>query len=477
MNNSNTTEFLSTPPENPPEVVLNAIPLELFRARLVEVARRLAALKCAPPAIRAALEAENARRLLGLSGFELDEIVAGLAEEQTEDPAEPAKGPFHDAWTTFSPDDLLSDPPPVQTVWGYLPKGKVGVLAAGGGTGKSTLTTGLAVNRALNLPFLGQSVGEGSTVIVSTEDDAMDYRRKIAAWRYEMGKEFDADKVAQKIHVIDLAGTPTSFVSSKFGQSTVDPCVDQLGEEIHTRAPDADLIVLETVSRLGGGDESNGAMSAVVVAAERLAERTNAAVLLIHHVGKQAARMKVGDAYAARGGSAIGDNARSSLVLVQADKENLKRLLGEEPTEEQIDKLLILFHAKSNAMPARKPTLIEKVSTPHGMALRLYKPSEAVADGIPIRAVQGWKLKEFVANLVKNNITVTRRKLRESDTLGEILNLSKHKIEAAVDEAIIDGFLAHSDQKVAGHPTLTSGPAPCPYTKPMAEDSASGELF
>jgi hypothetical protein len=431
-----------------------------------------------PAAINVALRSvlASAPMTLSVQQAELTEDeVAGVMEKL----AKHASGPLDKAWTSYSVDLLAEPPPPVEFVWdGYLPKGKVVVLAGAGAGGKSSLVAGLALHRAMGLPFLGRNVRQGTTVIVSTEDDATDFRRKFSAWRSVLGDSYDLTKVAKHVHVVDLAGTPMTLVNSNRGQHSVDPSVEELAGLIKRNAPEADLIVLETVSRLGGGDESNGAMSAVVVAAEQLVQRTGATVILVHHVSKQAGREKTGDAYAARGGSAIGDNARSGLVLTAADKDLLKRLLGDEPTEEQIASLSILFHPKANFSAKSKPIVLERVITPHGIALRVYQPPTGGVDGIPLRVVNGWKLKEFVTGLVKSGHKVSERKLRESPKVRMILGVSKHAIPDAVHEAVEDGFLAWTDEKLpGGTQALTIGPAPCPYNTGSGDDDESGDLF
>jgi hypothetical protein len=107
-------------------------------------------------------------------------------------------------------------------------------------------------------------------------------------------------------------GLPVRLILADRGeQFRPSPEVDELAEALHRVAPKADHVIIETISRVTGGVESNAAMSVLVTACERLALLSKVAVTLVGHVGQNTARAGIADAYAGRGGSALGDNARS----------------------------------------------------------------------------------------------------------------------------------------------------------------------
>jgi hypothetical protein len=74
----------------------------------------------------------------------------------------------------------------------------------------------------------------------------------------------------------------------------------------------ARLIVLDTLSRIHDLDEnSNSDMARLVSTLEYVAASTNAAILYLHHVNKGSAREgQIDQPHAARGASALIDNAR-----------------------------------------------------------------------------------------------------------------------------------------------------------------------
>jgi RecA-family ATPase len=90
----------------------------------------------------------------------------------------------------------------------------------------------------------------------------------------------------------------------------------------------ARLIVLDTLSRIHALDEnSNGNMAHLVAVLERVAATTVASVLYLHHVSKGSAREGQTDQQqAARGASALIDNARWCGYVARMTEDEAKRL-------------------------------------------------------------------------------------------------------------------------------------------------------
>jgi RecA-family ATPase len=90
---------------------------------------------------------------------------------------------------------------------------------------------------------------------------------------------------------------------------------------------DVRLIVLDTLSRIHSLDEnSNGDMARLVATLEYVAASTGASVLYLHHVSKGSAREGQTDQQAARGASALIDNARWCGFVAKMSEEEAKRL-------------------------------------------------------------------------------------------------------------------------------------------------------
>ena len=90
----------------------------------------------------------------------------------------------------------------------------------------------------------------------------------------------------------------------------------------------ARLIVLDTLSRIHALDEnSNGNMAHLVAVLEHVAATTGASVLYLHHVSKGSAREGQTDQQqAARGASALIDNARWCGYVARMTEDEAKRL-------------------------------------------------------------------------------------------------------------------------------------------------------
>ena len=88
------------------------------------------------------------------------------------------------------------------------------------------------------------------------------------------------------------------------------------------------LIVLDTLSRMHRRDEnSNGEMAQVVGRFERLAIKTGASVLYLHHVNKNSAREGQTDQQqAGRGASALVDNPRWCGYVARMSKKEAEHL-------------------------------------------------------------------------------------------------------------------------------------------------------
>jgi len=352
----------------------------------------------------------------------------------------------------FTAGELEEEPPPLTyLVEPYLPEGVVGVLAGPGGSNKTTLTTQIAVTRALGSPLFNRfAVKPGATAILTTEDNADDYRRRLAALRLDLGPSFDAEQVADCVTLLDLSGEPVRLVESVRGGYVPTPLVDVLAGRLPTLAPSADLLVLETVSRLAGGVENNESHSILVEACQRIHKLAGVTVLLVSHTSQDAARQGYADAYAPRGGSALGDCARSTIVLTALNENNRKTYApDEEIPPSMMERRLILTNPK-NKGPRAEPLHLLRDSNPFGPVLRaLDERPRRSDDPAAVRA----RLVEKVRDLTASGLSMTENKLR---TYAAEIGIPKHKIPRAVDDAIVAGELRRTGVKVKGGEVLVA---------------------
>jgi RecA-family ATPase len=218
-----------------------------------------------------------------------------------------------------------------------LPRGKVGLLAAAGGTGKSFWTLQACVQIAssgcCNFDLSGAEMDGGaekigSALLVSLEDESEDLTRRLISikehWQPDQERTDWIESIAEErlFQMLPLSGLGLSLFDDSCNPTVI---VDQVREHAQTML-NLRLIVVDTLRRSHDGDENNnGHMSKVLRMFEQLAKDLNASVLLIHHENKAAMGNSDAGAGALRGASAIVDNARWVMrmqTMTQADAES-----------------------------------------------------------------------------------------------------------------------------------------------------------
>ncbi|NOR70353.1 MAG: AAA family ATPase [Methylomarinum sp.] len=211
--------------------------------------------------------------------------------------------------------------PPIDYVLPGLPRGKVGMLSAAGGVGKSywSLQAALqvAVGGFVDFDLAGAEFesgdATGSVLLVSLEDEADDVSRRLQTiinhWEDDKEqKEWLADIADNELFdIIALAGQGVSLIDNYAMPNGYIASITEHAQKMHH----CRLIIIDTLRRAHDADENdNGVMSKILRYFEKLAKDTNAAVLLLHHESKAAIGNADAGAGAMRGASAIVDNAR-----------------------------------------------------------------------------------------------------------------------------------------------------------------------
>jgi hypothetical protein len=177
----------------------------------------------------------------------------------------------------------------------------------------------------------------------------------------EMIKKGEQD-VLQNFHISNVVGKDVHLINTETGEVRQGEGVDWLIEDF-AAIKNLALVILDPLARLHGGDEnSNAVTTALINAAERIAQQFGCAVIVIHHVSKQAASDKNMSAHAGRGGSAFGDGARSVLRLLPVERSELKGLVlldgrtGNPLAQADIDdgNVVRVHHAKSSYGPRQR---------------------------------------------------------------------------------------------------------------------------
>ena len=196
---------------------------------------------------------------------------------------------------------------------GFL-AGTVGALVAPGATGKSYWALEAAMGVACSVA--GGDLLElkpdstGPAVYLAAEDPEIVVKRRLHA----IGEHLPPgarEIISERVLIEPLLGTGFNIMDER-----------HLGRAIAYCAG-ARLVVIDTLSRIHTLDEnSNGDMSLVFAALERLAASTGAAVMFLHHTSKAASFGNQTDhQHASRGASLLTDNARFGAALIRMAPE------------------------------------------------------------------------------------------------------------------------------------------------------------
>ena len=230
------------------------------------------------------------------------------------------------AWLAEAPpfrEYLLHDAPNPGTFElrgaGMLPRGKVGILAAAGGVGKTFALTGLALSLVTGTRWLGRfPTGDNlrrRVVLVLGEEDIGEVQRRLHAQARAM--ELNPAKYGPALAgILALAGAglDTLALTLPADEGTGTAFADGLYAYLEAHAgPGWDAVILDPLSRFAGPDveTDNLAATRLVQVLERFTKLPGGpAVIVAHHTTKASrAESEIG-ATAVRGSSALTDGAR-----------------------------------------------------------------------------------------------------------------------------------------------------------------------
>jgi hypothetical protein len=220
------------------------------------------------------------------------------------------------------------EPREVEWLWpGRVPLGMITMFAGDPKLGKSlvTLAMAAALSRGLPLPRGGPDGRLGSTILMSAEDDAV---RTIVPRLTAAGADLAKIHI---IHSVVLANGSEALPSLRLDVDAITAAAARLG--------DCRLIVIDPVPAYlkGVDDNRNAALRGVLSPLKTLAERLNAAVVLVNHLTKAA--------------SANGKHrVLGSIAYVGACRANY--LFVPDPQDQSGRRVLMLDNGNNVAPPA-----------------------------------------------------------------------------------------------------------------------------
>ncbi len=209
---------------------------------------------------------------------------------------------------------------------GVLPLGRVGVLAAAGGAGKTMLLVQLALSIATGRPWLGHlQIGERGRVLLGlAEETPEECHRRLytVASALELSAD-DRELVTRRVVVLPLMGKRPALVAAddrgNVAKTTAFAELRHLLEH-HAGNEGWRLLALDPMSRwLPGSERDNDVATAALTVAESLCSSPgDPTVLISAHSSKLARRLGAADT---RGVTGIVDAARWEAQLRSADGE------------------------------------------------------------------------------------------------------------------------------------------------------------
>lgn len=387
-----------------------------------------------------------------------DTAADGAPAPRPDAPVEPLADPAAIRFGRF----LESDPPVRQMlIADLLPLNVVGILAALGGAGKSVLTYQLAMSIAAGLPWIGMQPAQvGGVLYLATEDDEDELHRRgrlIVDHYAGQGVTVDRGALAERLHVFSRIAEDTMLTRLRAdGEVRRTEIVDRL-VALCERIADLKLVVLDTTSRLRGGQANvEEHATRYVEALEAVRQATRATVLTTAHVSQMAAREPGEvDQTAVRGSTALVDGARWLAVMRTLRRDDAEDY-GVERDEAK--RYLRLDLAKANYVPpwpgiwlyreaggVLVPTTLER----QGDARRQARQEERYGEVL-----------ERLIELLRREGALTRNQVRPLCGQSGVLRAGDQTVRGVIERAIQEGALverADGSKKVIDVPAEEAG--------------------
>lgn len=240
---------------------------------------------------------------------------------------------------TFAPvptEDLDSATlePPQFVIDSILPRSHVTLMGAHGGAGKSVLALAWAAHVAAGVGWGPMTVQQGKALFVSLEDgaDLLRFRLKRIVEVCRIDPHLSAD-----LAILDASKSDGTLAIERSEGGTTRLAMTAAWAELQNLAEGFDLIVIDNASDAFGGNENvRRQVRYFLRNLSQLAAENGAAVLLLAHIDKAAARHGAHENHFS-GSTAWHNTARSRLALLKEEDA------------------LYLVHEKSNLGPRNEP--------------------------------------------------------------------------------------------------------------------------
>lgn len=298
--------------------------------------------------------------------------------------------------------ELMDVPEPKWVVVAMVPDDGLTVCYGKPKRGKSFWALELSLCVASGEPFFGEPVGRtGRVLYVAAEGGAGAVRNRVRAWMKARGVAID--KIADTWELVDT-GIALNAPESVKAFLDVNP-----GKFA--------MVILDTLARNTRGDENSAKdMSAAIKGCDKIKESTEATILLVHHEGWSAARIR---------GSSVLQGAPDAVVRVARDKAGYTTVIAEDMRESASGKTQVLTLGTDGVLHIVAAEEVRKRNTGDRL-LDILADLQDDAGDEPV-AVKVWRDAAKAAGLIDGTATGRSKWGRALDAFVLAKKIKKHR--------------------------------------------------
>jgi len=238
-------------------------------------------------------------------------------------------------WKFLTMQELEALPPPTWLVDGLLTEMSLGAIYGPPETFKSFLAIDICMSIAGGLPWHGRAAQRGAVLYIAAEG-ASGLGKRVRAWKQHHGAE-------ARDFALRLMRDEINFAADS------DAVVRAFAEEIRHQIGPLKLIVIDTLNQTAAGADENAAkdMGRYIASMKRLRDATGAAVVVIHHSGKEPSK-------GPRGSTAL-PGAMDTMLQVECadDRRSIKVCISKQKDAERGSPMRFLLEKIGDSLVLR----------------------------------------------------------------------------------------------------------------------------
>jgi hypothetical protein len=276
-----------------------------------------------------------------------------------------------------APRNIVDIPPRPWAYGHFLLFGEVGAIGAVDGGGKGAMAVVIALSMITGQPLLDERTWhKGPVVIVSYEDDATEWQRRIAAACLHYSLEYE--KMIASFYFVSRPEGRVSFAAYSHDGSVRFPDGDAIVE--HLKGVDAALLIIDPFNHCHLLEDGNNNVLMAQVAGEiaRIARQSGAAALVLHHLRK--------------GSTGAADDLMGAVSLRATFRacRILRRMTEEEAEKLSLSRRQAWRHTRVSGSKENYAPPAELATWYRFESVALGNPSERYPDGDNVQVTTTW---------------------------------------------------------------------------------------